>query len=82
MEKQNVTLSLPRDLIKRVKVLAAEQDSSISAILERLLSEYANHQDGYRQARQDHASLLKNSFELGTGGSSSWGLRIFSYSEL
>ncbi len=59
MEKQNVTLSLPRDLINRVKVLAAEQDSSISAILERLLSEYANHQDGYRQARQDHASLLK-----------------------
>ena len=73
MEKQNVTLSLPRNLIKRVKVLAAEQDSSISAILERLLSEYASNQDGYRQAHQDHASILKNGFELGTGGSSSWG---------
>ncbi len=73
MEKQNVTLSLPKNLIKRVKVLAAEQDSSISAILERLLSEYASHQDGYRQARQDHASILKSGFWLGTGGSSSWG---------
>ena len=72
MEKQNFTISLPRDLLKRVKVLAAEQDTSVSAIMERLLKEYAEHREGYRQARRDHTSLLETGLELGTGGLSSW----------
>ncbi len=33
MEKQNVTLALPRDLLKRVKIMAAEKDTSILALL-------------------------------------------------
>jgi len=72
MEKQNVTLSLSREVLKRVKMLAAEQDTSVSAIMERLLSEFASHQAGYRQARQDHLALLKAGFDLGTEGTPTW----------
>jgi hypothetical protein len=32
-ETQNLTLSLPRDLIKQVKRVAVERDTSISALL-------------------------------------------------
>ncbi|OGO16859.1 MAG: CopG family transcriptional regulator [Chloroflexi bacterium RBG_16_48_8] len=72
MEKQNITLSLSKDVLRRVKVLAAEQDTSVTAIMERLLSEYATHHEGYRQARQDHMALLRSGFDLGTEGAPSW----------
>ncbi len=72
MDKQNITLSLSKDVLKRVKVMAAEQDTSVSAIMERLLSNYASHHEGYRQARQDHMALLKASFDLGTEGARTW----------
>ncbi len=37
MGKQNITLSLPKDLLRRVKILAARQDTSVSALMEHLL---------------------------------------------
>jgi hypothetical protein len=53
-------------------VLAAEQDTSVTAIMEKLLSEYAIHHEGYRQARQDHLELIKAGLDLGTNGVASW----------
>ncbi len=55
-----------------VKVLAAEQDTSVTAIMEKLLSDYAAHYEGYRQARQDHLELIKSGLDLGTEGVSNW----------
>jgi predicted transcriptional regulator len=72
MEKQNITLSLSKDVLRRVKVLAAEQDTSVTAIMEKLLSDYATHHEGYRQARQDHLSILRSGLDLGTGGMPGW----------
>ena len=72
MGKQNITLSLSKEVLRRVKVLAAEQDTSVTAIMEKLLSDYATHQEGYRQARQDHLELLKSGLDLGTKGVASW----------
>ncbi|HEY3245663.1 MAG TPA: ribbon-helix-helix protein, CopG family, partial [Phycisphaerae bacterium] len=37
-EYQNVTLSVPRDLLKRVKRLAADRDTSVSALMTEALS--------------------------------------------
>jgi metal-responsive CopG/Arc/MetJ family transcriptional regulator len=72
MDKQNVTLSLPKDVLKRVKVMAAEQGSSISAIMEALLQEHLARHEGYEQARQRQASLLARGIDLGTKGKVSW----------
>lgn len=36
---RNVTLSLPEDLVRRAKVLAAERDTSMSALVTSLLRE-------------------------------------------
>jgi predicted transcriptional regulator len=72
MEKQNITLSLSKEVLRRVKVLAAEQDTSVTAIMEKLLSDYATHHEGYRQARQDHLELLQSGLDLGTKGVASW----------
>ena len=72
MEKQNITLSLSKEVLRRVKELAAEQDTSVTAIMEKLLSDYATHHEGYRQARQDHLGLIRAGLDLGTDGAASW----------
>ena len=72
MEKQNITLSLSKEVLRRIKVLAAEQDTSVTAIMEKLLSDYATHHEGYRQARQDHLGLIRAGLDLGTDGAASW----------
>lgn len=72
MEKQNITLSLSKEVLRRVKVLAAEKDTSVTAIMEKLLSDYATHHEGYRQARQDHLGLIRAGLDLGTDGAASW----------
>jgi hypothetical protein len=33
MEKQNVTLSMPKQLLKQARILAASQDKSLSQLL-------------------------------------------------
>jgi Family of unknown function (DUF6364) len=39
MAKTNITLKIDRQLLKRIKVLAAQQDTSISALMTALLEQ-------------------------------------------
>ena len=72
MEKQNITLALPKDVMKRVKVMAAEQGVSVSALMEHLLQDQLARHEGYEQARGRQTASLAAGFELGTKGERSW----------
>jgi hypothetical protein len=68
MEKQNVTLSLPRDLLRKAKILAASQDKSLSGILKESLEEKVAEAEGYKKARNRQLRMLKQGLSLGTRG--------------
>ena len=68
MENQNVTLSIPRPLLKQAKVLAASQDKSLSQLLRESLEEKVREKADYQQARKRQLRLLRQGFDLGTGG--------------
>ena len=72
MEKQNITLALPKDVLKRVKVMAAEGGTSISAIMEQLLQDQLARHEGYDNARQRQSAMLTRGFDLGTKGKRTW----------
>ena len=72
MKKQNVTVAMPRDLLKRVKIMAAENDTSISALLVHLLQEQLSRHEGYVQAHTRQAALMEHGLNLGTGGEQTW----------
>ena len=72
MEKQNITLTLPKDVLKRVKVMAAERGTSVSALMERLLQDHLARHEGYEQAHQRQSALLTKGFDLGTKGKRTW----------
>jgi len=68
MEKQNITLSLPRDLLKKAKLLAVKRDSSLTKMVRELLEEEVKREEGYRGAMFKHQRILEEGFDLGTGG--------------
>ena len=65
MAKTNITLKIDRQLLKRIKVLAAQRDTSISALMTSLLEEKLNHDLDYEHAKQRALALLEKGYDLG-----------------
>ena len=72
MQKRNVTLSMPTDLIRRAKALAAARDKSLSELLRESLEEKVTEDTGYRQAMERQLRLLAAGFDLGLRGKVTW----------
>jgi metal-responsive CopG/Arc/MetJ family transcriptional regulator len=68
MDKQNVTLSLPKALLKKAKIIAASQDKSLSKLLRETLEEKIREANGYKAARARQLKLIKEGLNLGTNG--------------
>ena len=68
MERQNVTLSLPKDLLKKAKTLAVMKDKSLSDLLRETLEEKVTQETGYQKAKERQIALMKKGFDLGTKG--------------
>ena len=68
MEKRNVTLSIPRTLLKQAKIIAAGQDKSLSRLMRESLEEKVREASDYNKARNRQVRLLKKGLDLCTGG--------------
>lgn len=65
MENQNITLSLPKRTLKKIKQIAAQRQTSVSSLLSELLEQVADQETGYARARQRQLVLLEKGFDLG-----------------
>jgi hypothetical protein len=65
METQNITLSLPKNILRKVKLLAVERGTSISGLLTQVLEEMVDEETGYANARQRQIQWLARGFDLG-----------------
>jgi hypothetical protein len=72
MEHQNITLSLPKDILLKAKHIAIEKQTSLSGLLARTLEEMVKREDSYKKARERHLTILNKVPDLGTNGSISW----------
>ena len=68
MEKQNITLSLPKPLLKKAKILAAEEDKSVSELIRETLEKRLRESSGYAAARNRQLKILEKGYDLGTEG--------------
>jgi len=53
MEKQNVTLSIPKVLLRQAKIIASSQDKSLSQFLKESLEEKVREESDYNKAQKD-----------------------------
>ncbi|MGI8683331.1 MAG: DUF6364 family protein, partial [Mycobacteriales bacterium] len=49
MPLRNLTLSLPSDLVRRAKIVAAQRDTSVSALVAAYLASLAQEADDYER---------------------------------
>ena len=71
-ENQNITLSVPRELLRRVKRVAADRDTSVSALMTEALGRVADENRRYSAARKRALAALRSRRSLGTGGRRTW----------
>ena len=69
---QNVTLSVPRRLLKQIKRLAADRDTSMSALMTEALVRLADEDHRYSAARKRALAAMTSARSLGTRGRRTW----------
>lgn len=72
MEYQNVTLSIPKDVLRKAKHLAIERQTSLSGLLTGLLERVVAEEDAYSKARVRQTAFMANGFDLGLEGDIYW----------
>jgi hypothetical protein len=72
MERQNITLSLPKDLLKKAKIIAVKNNTSLSGLLCDYLARITKEEEAYQIAQTRHRRLLKKGFDFGLEGEISW----------
>ena len=65
MAKTNITLKIDTHLLKKVKILAAQRETSISALMISLLEEKLEKDLDYEQAKQRALARLDKGYDLG-----------------
>ncbi|MGQ0680479.1 MAG: DUF6364 family protein [Actinomycetota bacterium] len=66
MKIRNITLSMPDELVRRAKVLAAERDTSVSALVASLLDQVVGDADDYQQRwAEEEAAMDRGLLKVG-----------------
>ncbi|MBZ5642054.1 MAG: hypothetical protein LAO19_04785 [Acidobacteriia bacterium] len=63
--KTNITLKLDSKILREIRILAAEQDKSISGLLSEKLEEVVRDRKRYDRARRRALARLNKGFDLG-----------------
>jgi hypothetical protein len=68
VETQNITLSLPKEVLLKVKLMAVRRHTSVSGLLTETLERLVEQEDAYAYARRRHLEWLDHGANLGTSG--------------
>ena len=71
-DTQNITLALPKEMLRRVRHLAVERGTSVSGLLKVTLERLLAEEDTYTEARSRYLAHVAEARDLGTGGRAGW----------
>ncbi|PKM83722.1 MAG: CopG family transcriptional regulator [Firmicutes bacterium HGW-Firmicutes-13] len=72
MKYQNITLSIPKDILKKIKMIAVEKNTSVSGLLTQELIKIARKEDAYEKSMARQYHLLKKGFNMGINKKIPW----------
>ena len=64
-KKQNVTISLSREVIRKAKVLAAQRSTSISGLVAEQINLLVGEAEAYERSQRAALNFLERGFHLG-----------------
>ncbi len=62
--KANITLKIEADLLREARLIAAEEGTSVSAMVATRLEQAVRERKGYQQARRRALARLRKGFDL------------------
>jgi len=65
MSRQNVTVRLSRETLRKAKILAARRETSISGLLANQIEILVREQEAYDRSERQAITLLNRGFHLG-----------------
>jgi hypothetical protein len=65
--KQNITLSIDKELLKKAKLIAAKKETSVTKLLTEQLAKIISEDDQYDAAKRRAVAILKKGFHMGGG---------------
>ena len=68
MDTQNITLSLPKEVLLKVELIAMERQTSVSALLTQMLEMLIQQEEAYAHAQRRNLHRLERGIDLGTDG--------------
>ena len=68
MERHNITLSLPKETLLKIKLIAVKRQTSVSGLRTQTLERLVEQEEAYAHARSRHLEWLRRGADLGTGG--------------
>ena len=68
MDRQNITLSLPKSTLRQAKHMAIDHGTSLSALLAEYVEQVVRQDEHYREAMRRARQRLARGFDLGTRG--------------
>jgi hypothetical protein len=63
--RQNVTISISRDTVRKARILAAKRSTSISALLAEQIEVLIGEEEKWDRSQRSALALLENGFHLG-----------------
>ena len=67
MTTKNITLSMPEELVRRAKVLAAQRDTSVSGLVARLLEQLVGDVRDYDDVAAQERRVMQEGLGLRVG---------------
>lgn len=67
MATRNITLSMPDELVRRAKILAAQRDTSVSGLVARLLEQLVGDVRDYDDVAAQERRLMQEGIGLRVG---------------
>lgn len=64
METQNITLSLPKNMLQKVKILAVQRHSSVSKLLTQAIEKILREETAYEESHKRQVDLMKRGFDM------------------
>jgi hypothetical protein len=72
VERQNITLSIPRETLKKAKHLAVAREQSLSGLLTEFIEELVRHDESYKEAQQRQMIVMEKGLDFGLQGKVAW----------
>jgi hypothetical protein len=72
VEKQNITLCIPKDVLRAAKHIAVDRGMSLSGFLVEALTERVQRMHELKRAAARQRGLMRRGLNLGTQGRISW----------